>query len=176
MAICIFLCVKLYFKMIHAVNVWLLILVPRFSSCEIKPSMLLSLNYTPLASNRIFLYLWLWTFFLGTMLQYNTIAKLGGQYIVSLTNWWALWNLTMLIHLLYQETPSREASLCKFLLLWMVNGLRTEPLAWVIHIKDFLNILFEFWEFSGQVQCPNGMDAMTRHSFSSFTHFDNRQS
>ena len=77
MAICIFLCVKLYLsiKMIHAVNVWLLILVPRFSSCEIKPSMLLSLNYTPLASNRIFLYLWLWTFFLGTMLQYNCQAR-----------------------------------------------------------------------------------------------------
>jgi len=98
---------------------------------------------------------------------YNSIAKLGAQYIVSLSNWWALWNLTMLIHLLLSG-DFREASLSKFLLLWMGNGLRTEPVVWVIHIEDFFNVLFEFWEFSGQVQCPNGMVVMTRHSFSLF--------
>ena len=87
---------------------------------------------------------------------YNSIAKLGGQYIVSLSNWWALWNLTMLIHLLLSG-DFREASLSKFLLLWMGNGLRTEPIVWVIHIEDFFNVLFEFWEFSGQVHnVPKG--------------------
>jgi len=89
---------------------------------------------------------------------YNSIAKLGGQYIVSLSNWWALRNLTMLmlIHLRLSG-DFREASLCKFLLLWMGNGLRTEPVVWVIPIDDFFNVLFEFWEFSGQVHnVPKG--------------------